>query len=309
MREKEATNCPPKDGLNHQENITGNDDFSDDKKSAHISDYPEEDYSPSNPKHLSNYEIGCLIEESDDNANQIANTGFSGSESTVNGVCEEAMVREENKKLNDSYCPDENDPSILSQFFDDDGWNFHRHFMQKPNSRKRRYVNVFTAEGFCIFDDCDCKFNLVMKKHDLEEKILTVTYSGSIKHAAGERHSRFIKGNERNELKKLFHKGPDKPSMVYQAKKAELSGDAMASGNRTDCGVQRTTMRKIASEGRQLSQMDNDMTKSLEKIRQKLIEKESSRECPPNPGHGGFVHTICFHPLIVHMWIEDQVRL
>ncbi len=123
VREKEASNCPPKDGLNHQENITGNDDFSDDKKSAQISDYPEEDYSPSNPKHLSDYEIGCLIEESDDNANQIANTGFSGSESTVNGVCEEAMVREENKKLNDSYCPDEDDPSILSQFFDDDGWN------------------------------------------------------------------------------------------------------------------------------------------------------------------------------------------
>ncbi len=70
--------------------------------------------------------------------------------------------------------------------------------------------------------------------------------------------------------------------MVYQAKKAELSGDAMASGNRTGCGVQPTTMRKIASEGRQLSQMDDDMTKSLEKIRQKLIEKESSRECPPN---------------------------
>jgi hypothetical protein len=68
-------------------------------------------------------------------------------------------------------------------------------------------------------------------------------------------------------------------------------------------------MRKIASEGRQLSQMDRDITKSLDKIRQKLIEKESSRERPPNPGHGGFVHTIGYHPLIVHMWIEDQVRL
>ena len=39
-------------------------------------------------------------------------------------------------------------------------------------------------------------------------------------------------------------------------------------------------------------------------IRQKLIEKECSCECPPNPGHGGIVHTICFHPLIVHMWIK-----
>jgi hypothetical protein len=73
-------------------------------------------------------------------------------------------------------------------------------------------------------------------------------------------------------LKKRFHKGPDKPSMVYQVKKAELPSDAMASGNRTGCGVQPTTMRKIASEGRQLSQMDRDITKSLDKIRQKLIK-------------------------------------
>ena len=113
-------------------------------------------------------------------------------------------------------------------------FHFHRHFMQKPNSRKRQYVNVFTAEGFCIFDDCDCKFNLVMKKQDLEKNFLTVTYSGSIKHAAGQRHSRFIKGN----VLTNHPEGPDKPSMVYQAKKAELSGDAMASGNRMGCRVQ-----------------------------------------------------------------------
>ena len=188
-------------------------------------------------------------------------------------------------------------------------FHFHRHFIQKPNSRKWRYLYALKAEGFCIFEDCTCKFELFIKKQDFEDKIVTVTYSGSVKHAAGERHSRFIKGDERNELKKQFYKGPDKPSVVYQERKADLSGKAMASGNRTGCGVQPTTMRKIASEGRQLSQMDKDITKSLEKIRQTLIEKESSRECPPNHGHGGFVHTICFHPLIVHMWIEDQVRL
>jgi hypothetical protein len=100
-----------------------------------------------------------------------------------------------------------------------------------------------------------------------------VIHSGSVKHATGERHSRFIKDDERNELKKQFHKGPDKPSMLYQVNKAELPSDAMASGNRTDCGVQPTTMWKIASEGCQLSQMDRDITKSLDKIRQKLIEK------------------------------------
>ena len=47
---------------------------------------------------------------------------------------------------------------------------------------------------------------------------------------------RFIKADEQKELQKQFQKGPEKPSLVYQAKKAELLEDAMTSGNRTGCG-------------------------------------------------------------------------
>ena len=91
-------------------------------------------------------------------------------------------------------------------------------------------------EEFRIFDNCTCKFELTIKKVDLEEKLITVTYNGSVKHAAGERE-------------------------------AELPSAAKASGNRTGCGVQPTTMRKICSEGRQLSQMDENLVKSLEKVK------------------------------------------
>ena len=41
-----------------------------------------------------------------------------------------------------------------------------------------------------------------MKKGDVETRTITVTYSGNIKHAAGERQSRYIKGDQRDELRK-----------------------------------------------------------------------------------------------------------
>ena len=79
--------------------------------------------------------------------------------------------------------------------------------------------------------------------------------------------------------------------------------------HRTGCGNQPETMRKISSEGKQMSQMDKDLGTSLELIRLKLIEKESSREVPPSPAHEGFVRTISIYPLVVHMWTENQVRV
>ena len=90
-----------------------------------------------------------------------------------------------------------------------------------------------------------------------------------------------------------FHKGPDKPSKVYHEVKEELSSNAKA---------------LIASEGRQQSYMDKDLVRSLAILQNLLIEEESSREIPPSVVEG-FVHMICFLPLIVYMWTEDQVRL
>ena len=184
-------------------------------------------------------------------------------------------------------------------------FDFKRHFIPIPKSRKRKFAYILTASGFCIFQHCT--FNVSMKKDDFEKRIVNVIYSGSVRHAAGERHARFIKGEERKAMPKSFHKGSDKPSAVYQEKKADLPTDALASGNRTGCGIQ-PTIKKIASEGRQLSQMDKDMFKLLQKIRLHLTEKQSSCEFPPNSIEG-FVHMICQFPLIVHMWTEDQVRL
>jgi hypothetical protein len=67
-----------------------------------------------------------------------------------------------------------------------------------------------------------------------------------------------------------------KPSKVYQELKENLTSDAKASGNITGCGVQPTTIRKIASESRQNEYIAKDMVDSLLAIRKLFIEKEYS---------------------------------
>ena len=172
-------------------------------------------------------------------------------------------------------------------------FRFKRHFVQKEGSRKRNNSFLFTASGFCIFEDCPCYFKLSMRKEHFFSKLITVEYQGSVKHATGERHSRFIQNDERKAMADKFLKGPDKTSKVYHEVKEELSSNAKA---------------LIASEGRQQSYMDKDLVRSIDILRNLLIEEESSREIPPSVVEG-FVHMICFLPLIVYMWTEDQVRL
>jgi hypothetical protein len=186
-------------------------------------------------------------------------------------------------------------------------FQFQRHYIAKENSRKRNTVMMFSAYGKCIFQDCSCTFELAMKREDFAEKKVMVLYNGSVKHAAGERQSRFIQNEERKTMANKFHKGHDKPSKIYQELKDSLSTNSKASGNRTGCGNQPCTIRKIASEGRQQTQMDKDIVHSLIKVKDKLIKEDNDRAMPPKYVKG-FVHTISHFPLVVHMWTESQIR-
>ena len=144
-------------------------------------------------------------------------------------------------------------------------FHFSRHYIAKENSRKRNIPVVFYAYGHCIFEDCNCKFKLEMRRRDKATKRITVFYEGSVKHLVGERQSRFIKSDIRNEMASTFHKGPDKPSKVYQEIKDNLSANTKASGNRTCCGNQPCRIKKIASEGQQQTQLEKDVMNSLKK--------------------------------------------
>ena len=95
---------------------------------------------------------------------------------------------------------------------------------------------------------------------------------------------------------------------MYQEIKDNLSANAKASGNRTGCGNQPCTIRKIASEGQQQTQIEKDVMNSLKKVMDELIKREGGRVMPPKI-ITGFVHAISSYPLWVYMWNEDQLRL
>ena len=218
-------------------------------------------------------------------------------------------IQPNNEKPNTLRCPWTDIMALyMKESNDFCTFHFRRHYIAKENSRKRNTPVVFYAFGHCIFEDCPCTFQLQMRREDLVTKKITVIYKGSVKHSAGERHSRFIKSDTQKDMASKFHKGADKPSKVYQELKDSLSVNAKVSGNRTGCGNQPSTMRKIASEGLQQTQLDKDVMNSLKKVMDELIKKEKERAMPPRAIEG-FVHTISFFPLSVYMWTEDQVRL
>mgnify|MGYP002803810279 CR=1 FL=1 len=195
----------------------------------------------------------------------------------------------------------------LSESNDYYTFRFKRHFIQRQSSRKRQ-CDIFKASGNCVFVDCTCSFKLCMSRTQFQMKEISVHYEGNVKHATGERQSRFIQNTERKALAARFKEKGCKPSKVYQELKESLTSNAKASGNRTGCGVQPTTIRKIESESRQNEYLSKDMVESLLIIRKLFIEKERLRNKPPSKIEG-FIHTISVHPLIVCMWSEGQIRL
>ena len=102
-----------------------------------------------------------------------------------------------------------------------------------------------------------------MNRTRFQMKEISVHYEGSVKHATGKTQSRFIQNTERKALAAKFKEKGCKPSKVYQELKENLTSDAKASGNRTGCGVQPTTIRKIAIESCQNEYISKDMLESL----------------------------------------------
>jgi hypothetical protein len=59
----------------------------------------------------------------DDDVSNESNTCFTAKKETEKPSCEEGNVSKDAPKMNNTYLPEENDPTFLAQIFDDDGWN------------------------------------------------------------------------------------------------------------------------------------------------------------------------------------------
>ncbi|KAI8516629.1 hypothetical protein Bbelb_052100 [Branchiostoma belcheri] len=80
-----------------------------------------------------------------------------------------------------------------------------RHKVKTTNSRKSK-GSLFCADAQCRFKDCYLLLaTITILKEDL---IASVQYSGRVRHAAGETHTRYIRGDERKRLKDILKYKP-----------------------------------------------------------------------------------------------------
>ena len=65
---------------------------------------------------------------------------------------------------------------------------------------------------------------------------------GNVNHRSDERRARFIRGTERDELKKVFADCKIKPSTMYNVKIDALDAESIASGNRSGAGASKSVL-------------------------------------------------------------------
>ena len=80
-------------------------------------------------------------------------------------------------------------------------------------------------------------------------RIMQVIYNGNVRHDITKVHARFIKGDEREELKKIFRTGK-KPQQQYMDTLTKLNDEDVSmilAGNVTHLGQSLSVMQNISS--------------------------------------------------------------
>lgn len=123
---------------------------------------------------------------------------------------------------------------------------------------------TFSANGYCVFEDCSIKFILKMNT----ERIVHVFYSGKIKHSANEVNARYFRGKSRQELKEtLKHTAPIREYL--QRVQSIANNGNLEGGNADYVGKSTAVYRRIAAEAK-------DCYQSLLLLQNQLKEKTDS---------------------------------
>ena len=122
-------------------------------------------------------------------------------------------------------------------------------------------TKVFSAQGYCVFEDCSVKFLLKMNA----ERVVHVFYTGELKHRVNQVNARYFRGKSRHELKEVLrHKGP-RGEFLQRVKSNAREGN-LAWGNADYAGKSESVYKRIAAEAK-------DCYQSLLILRNELIEK------------------------------------
>ena len=143
----------------------------------------------------------------------------------------------------------------------------------------------------------------MLREHERKNKIFVENF-GNVNHRSDERRARFIRGTERDELKKVFADCKIKPSTMYNAKIDALDAESITSGNRSGAGASKSVLQKLSSEARQESTLSKNVWESLKLAKETLLESEEKCKSV-----GGTIQFIAIDPLVIHLWTVRQIRL
>ena len=167
----------------------------------------------------------------------------------------------------------------------------HHHISTAVKKDNRR---IFFASAACTFSGCPVKAKLEM----FDKTLVTVNYTGNIKHHVNEQHSRYIRAEERKELKEEF-KGGIKPLTKYLEVVKKHTPEELVSGNIDGFGKNSRVYAQIACESRQEARRSDNILSSL--LSQ---QHDMKKDCPT-----GFIQKICAKPLYVIYWSKGGLAL
>jgi hypothetical protein len=167
---------------------------------------------------------------------------------------------------------------------------FKDHYVHQSCIRSRRNKKYFSANGYCVFENCDVKFTLKMS----EACKIIVNYTGKLKHCVNEVHARYFRGKSRQELKEVLKHTT--PMREYLNRIQNADNEQIFAGNADFIGRSTAVYRRIASEAK-------DVYQSLLLLRLQLIEKTKSNVVP------GFIQLIQHIPGCIVCFNELQIKL
>ena len=181
---------------------------------------------------------------------------------------------------------------------------------------------IFRAYGYCKHTECGVRDVRVSLYNSMEGKVSFNT--AYVRHSPDQLYARPIAGEERSILKEKLKDGP-KAFKERIKRMSQLSGEAIASGNRNSVGKDTQVFRQIAYEARTQGRFDKNEMDSLLKFATSLAldkagksaTEEDSRNVhkrsleDDNVGKtitNANIH-ISLSPLVVTYWNEASVRL
>jgi len=175
------------------------------------------------------------------------------------------------------------------------------HHLSKSKSSIQPNKNqfLFSADAKCTFTKCTCTFHAIIYGNGE----LNITFSGHICHSPSEQRARPIRGTDRELIAEKLSRGST-PDQIRLEQISKLTTENVTFGNFNGVGSSPCVIRKIGSDAATLLKLDQNLSVSLEKIKeQQALEINAGKSVP------GYLQTITVSPLRLVLFTEGGLVL